>query len=70
MRITIKLKLALAFGMIVVMSAAMAVLSINNLSTLNSAITDIVKGPAENLRDSGDLGKSVLNSIRFEKMRL
>ncbi|WP_312222071.1 methyl-accepting chemotaxis protein [Rhizobium rhizoryzae] len=67
MRITIKLKLTVAFALIVLMSAAMAVLSINNLSTLNSAITDIVKGPAENLADSGALGKAVLNSIRFEK---
>ncbi|MFD1747597.1 methyl-accepting chemotaxis protein [Rhizobium helianthi] len=67
MRFTIKLKIALAFGIIILTSGAMAMLSITNLASLNNAITDIVKGPAENLRDSGALSKAVLNSIRFEK---
>ncbi len=45
MRATIKLKLALAFGGVVVMAAVMAILAITNLSSLNTDITNMVKGP-------------------------
>ncbi|SIR36692.1 methyl-accepting chemotaxis protein [Rhizobium sp. RU35A] len=67
MRFTIKLKLGLAFGLVIALSGAMSAVAISNLSTLNSAITDIVQGPAANLRDSSRLTKAVLGSIRFEK---
>ncbi|MBN8949185.1 MAG: MCP four helix bundle domain-containing protein, partial [Rhizobium tropici] len=67
MRFTIKLKLALAFGLLIVMSTGMSVLAIMSLSSLNSAITDIVQGPAENQRNSGDLSAAVLNAIANEK---
>jgi methyl-accepting chemotaxis protein len=67
MRFTIKLKLALAFGLLIVMSTGMSVLAITSLSSLNSAITDIVQGPANNLRNSGDLSTAVLDAIRNEK---
>ncbi len=45
MRFTIKFKLALAFGLMIVMSAAMSTLAIVKLSSLNSAISVIVEGP-------------------------
>ncbi|MBF2717836.1 methyl-accepting chemotaxis protein [Agrobacterium vitis] len=67
MRFTIKLKLALAFGLIILMSGAMATMAIINLSSLNSAISDIIAGPAANLRNSSDLSDAVLSSIRDEK---
>ena len=67
MRFTIKLKLALTFGIIILMSFGMAMLAINNLSTLNSAITEIVQGPAANLRNSSDLSDTIYLSIRAEK---
>ena len=67
MRFTIKLKLALAFGLMIVLSAAMSTLAITKLSTLNSAITDIVQGPAANLSNSSDLSDAVLKAIRGEK---
>ena len=67
MRFTIKLKLAMAFTLMIALSAAMSVLSIANLSSLNSAITDIVQGPASNLRNSSDLSDAVLKAIRGEK---
>ncbi|MBB4009056.1 HAMP domain-containing methyl-accepting chemotaxis protein [Allorhizobium taibaishanense] len=67
MRFTIKLKLALAFGLIILLSGAMAALSIDKLSSLNDAITVIVKGPAENLRDAGALSNAVLAALRYEK---
>ncbi|MGO4135231.1 methyl-accepting chemotaxis protein [Rhizobium brockwellii] len=67
MRFTIKLKLGLVFGFIVLLTCAMAGLSIYNLSSLNSDISVMVAGPVANLRDSGDLSDAVMRAIRAEK---
>jgi methyl-accepting chemotaxis protein len=67
MRFTIKSKLALAFCLMILLAGGMSVLAITNLSSLNSAITDIVVGPASNLRNSSDLSDAVLKAIRGEK---
>ncbi|MFK0333312.1 methyl-accepting chemotaxis protein [Rhizobium sp. NPDC090275] len=67
MRFTIKLKLGLAFGLIILMTCGMAGLAISSLSGLNVAITDIVQGPAANLKNSSDLSDSVYKSVRAEK---
>jgi len=67
MRFTIKLKLTLAFGLLILMSTGMSALAIMSLSSLNSAITDIVQGPAENQRNSADLSFAVMNAIASEK---
>ena len=67
MRFTIKFKLAMAFGLMILLSAGMSVIAIMNLSSLNLAISDIVQGPAVNLRNSSDLSDAVLKSIRGEK---
>ncbi|MGA1803802.1 HAMP domain-containing methyl-accepting chemotaxis protein [Rhizobium sp. HT1-10] len=67
MRLTIKLKLSLVFAFIVLLTCAMAGLSIYNLSSLNTDISEMVAGPVTNLRDSGALSDAVLRSIRSEK---
>jgi len=67
MRFTIKLKLGLAFAFVILLAVGMASLAITNLSSLNSAISDIVAGPAENLLNSGGLSDAVSASIRAEK---
>jgi methyl-accepting chemotaxis protein len=67
MRFTIKLKLILAFALLIIMAGAMATLAITRLSSLNSAITDIVQGPARNLQISSDLSDAVLKAIGSEK---
>ncbi len=67
MRFTIKLKLGLAFAAVILVAGAMAAFSISNLSSLNSAITQIVDGPAANLKESNDLANAVLLAIRAEK---
>jgi methyl-accepting chemotaxis protein len=67
MRFTIKLKLTLAFGLLIVMSTAMSVMATYNLSSLNQSITEIIQGPATNLRNSSDLSDAVLGSIGNEK---
>ncbi|HWT58219.1 MAG TPA: methyl-accepting chemotaxis protein [Rhizobium sp.] len=67
MRFTIKLKLSMVFGFIVLLTCAMAGLSIYNLSSLNGEISIMVAGPVANLRDSGGLSDAVMRSIRAEK---
>ncbi len=67
MRFTIKLKLALTFGLILVATAAMAMFAISSLSSLNGAITDIIAGPTTNVRVAGELTDAINNSIRAEK---
>ncbi|WP_158032209.1 HAMP domain-containing protein, partial [Rhizobium rhizosphaerae] len=67
MRFTIKLKLTLAFGLIILLAIGMAGISITQLASLNTAIARIVDGPATNLRNSTDLSTAVLNAVRFEK---
>ncbi|MBX5042439.1 methyl-accepting chemotaxis protein [Rhizobium lentis] len=67
MRFTIKLKLSLVFGFIVLLTCGMAGLAIYNLSSLNTQISIMVAGPVANLRNSGDLSDAVMRSIRAEK---
>ncbi|WP_416064650.1 methyl-accepting chemotaxis protein [Rhizobium sp. ZK1] len=67
MRFTIKMKLGIAFGLVILLALGMAGLAITNLYSLNAAITDIVAGPAKNLLASGGLSDAVAGSIRAEK---
>ncbi len=67
MRFTIKLKLALAFTLIISMAAGMATMAIFNLASLNSSITEIIQGPAENLQDLNNLSDAISTAIRSEK---
>ncbi|MEN3151291.1 methyl-accepting chemotaxis protein [Neorhizobium sp. IRAMC:178] len=67
MRFTIKLKLAIAFGLVIMMSIGMAVLAIINLSSLNSSVTHIVQGPASHLDSLNTLSTSLAGAIRGEK---
>jgi methyl-accepting chemotaxis protein len=67
MRFTIKLKLGLAFALIVVMCAAMAVLAIVNLSALNDDISDMVRGPFASVTISGDMATKVMADVKTEK---
>jgi len=67
MRATIKLKLGAAFGLVVFMAAAMAVLGIVNLSSLNTAITQMIKGPIARNNLSADMNVTLLLLQRAEK---
>jgi len=67
MRFTIKLKLGLAFAAVILISGLMTAFSISNLGSLNTAITELVDGPAANLKASNDLANAVLIAIRAEK---
>jgi len=67
MRFTIKLKLGLAFGLVVVLASVMAVLAITNLSSLNSDITAMIKGPVATINITGDMTAKAIEAVKIEK---
>ncbi|MGJ7042090.1 methyl-accepting chemotaxis protein [Shinella sp. BE166] len=66
MRLTIKLKLAIAFGIIIAMMAGTSVYAIMSLSSLNQAITDMIAGPAARLEAAQNLGSIQLRLARAQ----
>jgi methyl-accepting chemotaxis protein len=67
MRVTIKLKLAAAFGMVIALSAACGVVAYFKLSSLNETVDTVIDGPVKRLRLAGDLRTNLLLEIRAEK---
>ncbi|WKW51573.1 methyl-accepting chemotaxis protein [Rhodomicrobium lacus] len=70
MRFTIKLKLALAFGTIIALVLGLSFYAISSLNSLNSAITDVLKGPVKRLEFSYQVNIHILESIRTQKNAL
>ncbi|UPA26508.1 methyl-accepting chemotaxis protein [Shinella oryzae] len=66
MRFTIKLKLAIAFGIIIVMLAGTSVYAIISLSALNTAISDMIAGPAARLEAAQNLANYQLRLVRSQ----
>jgi len=67
MRITIKLKLGLAFGLIAILLFAATWMGIRNLSALNQGTAGIVRGPAQRLQTAMRLNAKILDIARQEK---
>src|SRR5258708_5429870 len=67
MRMTIKLKLGLAFATIIVLSTVTAVLGLNTLSSLNATLEDMVNAPAQKLQWAEQLMMDRVQVIRAEK---
>ncbi|THF50257.1 methyl-accepting chemotaxis protein [Allorhizobium terrae] len=67
MRFTIKLKLALAFGFVVVLLICSSFLGIRSLGTLNDAMGDALEGPVDRLRLAQVLQVEQLEQIRQQK---
>ncbi len=67
MRLTIKLKLAITFLALIIASGVMATIAIINLSSLNSAISQMVAEPINDLRNVGALADTFNGSVRSEK---
>jgi methyl-accepting chemotaxis protein len=67
MRITVKAKLALAFSLIILLSAVTALLGINNLSLLNATLDNMVRGPMQRVIVSQELSEQLLAIVRAEK---
>ncbi len=64
---TIKLKLGIVFAVIILLTGAMATLSIINLASLNSAITQMVNGSIVDMKNVADLGAAFNGTVRAEK---
>jgi methyl-accepting chemotaxis protein len=67
MRFTIKLKLALAFGLVILLLMGAAGYGITGLSTLNATMTTLVKGPVASIRLAGEVRSELLEIVRAEK---
>jgi methyl-accepting chemotaxis protein len=67
MRFTIKLKLALAFGLITLLATVMAGLGVMQLASLNSAITDLMNGPVAQAQLASRMVNDVNSLLRNEK---
>ena len=66
MRLTIKLKLAMAFGLVITLLAITAGYGIFSLATLNQAVTDIIAGPAHRLESAQNLSNLQLRITRSQ----
>ncbi|WP_075289507.1 methyl-accepting chemotaxis protein [Pararhizobium arenae] len=67
MRMTIKLKLGIVFAVIILLTGGMAGLSIYNLASLNSAITQMVEEPIADMKELADMTAEFNNTVRAEK---
>ncbi|MFD2185139.1 HAMP domain-containing protein, partial [Rhodoplanes azumiensis] len=67
MRLTIKLKLALAFATIIVLSGVTAWLGISNLASLDLTLQRLVDGPMQRLQLSLEMNAELLSLVRSEK---
>jgi methyl-accepting chemotaxis protein len=67
MRLTIKLKLSLAFGLIIALFIGAATFAIVSLSSLNRTASDILHGPAERLDLNHTLSGLFQSIIRIER---
>jgi len=67
MRLTIKLKLALAFGAVILLSGGMAVLGIRSLASLNATMDDVLAGPVQRAQMEEQMHTVLLQVVRAEK---
>jgi methyl-accepting chemotaxis protein len=67
MRFTIKAKLAITFGILVLMLAGAGALSYWSLSLLNETITNVVEKSAKRVEVMGQMKAAIVGSIKSEK---
>ncbi|HEX3996109.1 MAG TPA: methyl-accepting chemotaxis protein, partial [Acetobacteraceae bacterium] len=67
MRITVKAKLALAFSLVILLSAVSALVGITNLATLNTTMDNMVRGPMQRVIASQESSEQLLTIVRAEK---
>jgi methyl-accepting chemotaxis protein len=67
MRFTIKLKLGLAFGVIIALMIGATTFGVFQLNKINAAQTAIIKGPAKRLENAQALSITMLQILRAEK---
>jgi methyl-accepting chemotaxis protein len=67
MRFTIKLKLALAFSVIILLLIGATGYGVVSLAGMNSTMTDLINGPVARMHLAGDVRAELLEIIRAEK---
>jgi methyl-accepting chemotaxis protein len=67
MRFTLKLKLGLAFGLVVVMLLGAAGFGVSGLSTMNEMLTSMASGPVERMKTAQQIKINLLDLARTEK---
>ena len=67
MRITIKLKLAITFAVIILLASAMAWLGVSSLSSLNTGMRTMLDGPVQRALIEYELQTDALQVMRAEK---
>ncbi|WP_454851506.1 methyl-accepting chemotaxis protein [Rhizobium binxianense] len=70
MRVTIKLKLAAAFGFIIILLVGSATYEIISLSALNDSVSALIEGPAKRLEFALEAKAAELDAIRWQKNAL
>ena len=64
MRVTVKMKLALAFATVIILSGITAWLGISNVAALNATMEDLLAGPVERLQLAQDMSTDDLVASR------
>jgi methyl-accepting chemotaxis protein len=67
MRFTIKLKLAIAFGVIILLLIGAAGYGVAGLAGMNSTMTGLISGPAAGMQLAGDVRAKLLDITKMEK---
>jgi len=67
MRFTIKLKLALAFSIIILLLIGATGYGVTSLADMNGTMTDLISGPVARMHLAGDVRAQLLEIIRSEK---
>ncbi len=67
MRATIKLKLGITFGVLILMLFAVVLVANSRLATLNTAITEVINGPAKRLETAQAIDATLGHVVRQEK---
>jgi methyl-accepting chemotaxis protein len=67
MRFSIKRKLGLAFGLVILFSAAAGLYAVENLSSIKDTMDWMIGNPVARLREAGDIRTHILLGIRDQK---
>jgi len=67
MRFTIKLKLAIAFSLIILLMIGATGYGVASLAGMNNTMTDLISGPVARMHLAGDVRAQLLEIIRAEK---
>ena len=67
MRATIKMKLAVTFGVVIAMLLAVIVIGVTKMSAMNTGIVDVIEGPAARQTRSLNVQVGVNELLRLEK---